>query len=125
MMKYDPDRTPNPKEWLAMDEGERIEHVLAYHRRIRAKLPNARLHAAIHAIIENQLAEGLEVVRETLGRLRAEGLNRPEAMRAIGSVLAEHLWNVVHKEGKEPKTNGPYFQALRSLTARSWSGDAS
>ena len=82
-MKYDPDITPEPGEWLSLDERERIELVLNHHRRIRAKLPNAQLHAVIHVIVENQLAEGFEVTRETLKRLKTEGIDRHEAIHAI------------------------------------------
>ena len=115
MMKYDPDRTPNPEAWLVLGEGERIEQVFAYHRRLPAKLPNARLHAAFHVVVESQLAAGVEVVRQTLGRLKAEGLDRHEAMHAVGSVLAEPGWNVACKKGQEAQTSALDFQALRSV----------
>ena len=115
MMKYDPDRTPSPEAWLALDEGERIEQVSAYHRQLPAKLPNARLRAAFHVVVESQLAAGVEVVRQTLGRLKAEGLNRHEAMPGIGSVLAKPGWSVARKEGQEAQTSELYFQALWSV----------
>jgi hypothetical protein len=109
-----------------LGEAERIELVAAYHKRTREKLPNLRLHSAFHAVVENQLAEGIEVVRETLGRLTAEGLDRHSGIHAIGSVLAAHLSNLVRNGPKKgTDTNEPYFRSLRSLTASTWVRDYS
>jgi hypothetical protein len=124
MKSYDPEQAPDSDEWLALGEAERIELVAAYHKRTREKLPNLRLHAAFHAVVENQLAEGIEVVRETLGRLMAEGLDRHSGIHAISSVLAEHLSNLMrHGPKKGTDTNEPYFRRLRSLTASTWVRD--
>jgi hypothetical protein len=47
-----------------------------------------RAHAANHVIVENQLAMGdATVVPATLARLMQEGLDRHDAIHAIGSVL--------------------------------------
>lgn len=119
-MRYDPATAPNPGEWLALDETQRLELVSAYHRRTRAKLPNTRLHAIVHAIVENQLAERIALVRDALERLRAEGLDRHDSIHAIGSVLIGHMWNLMREGATKPDPNGPYFQALRTLTASSW-----
>jgi hypothetical protein len=74
--------------------------------------------------VENQLAEGIEAVRETLERLMSEGLDRHEGIHAIGSVLAEHLSNLMRNGPKKgTDTNEPYFRRLRSLTASTWAGD--
>jgi len=70
--------------------------------RLGATLPNAHLHASIHAIVENQLAQEVVLMKDSLDRLRAEGLDRHEAIHAIGSV------------------HTPYFQALQGLTASRW-----
>src|SRR5438132_12245991 len=72
--RYDPQHARDPEAWLALDEAERTALVLQYHRRARVRLPNARLHATIHVVVENQVALGDEIpVRRTLERLRAEG----------------------------------------------------
>ena len=55
MKRYDPSRSPDPEEWLALDEGERQMLVEAYHRRARIRPPNRRLHAVFHVIVENQI----------------------------------------------------------------------
>lgn len=122
--RYDPEVGPDPKEWLALDEGERIELVERYHRDARVPLAKSarRPHAVIHTIVENQLAlEDQASVRETLSRLMGEGLTRHEAVHAIGSVLAEHIHDLLHEE--EPRATGDharYYDALRQLSAEKW-----
>ncbi|MDF0676784.1 MAG: hypothetical protein P0120_20975 [Nitrospira sp.] len=119
-MRYDPDAAPDPGNWLALDEAQRIELVSAYHQRLSTELPNAQLHAAIHVIVESQLAEEVEVTKDALVRLRAEGLDRHEAIHAIGSVLMKHVWDLLRSDAKPPDSNAPYFEALKGLTANSW-----
>jgi hypothetical protein len=119
-MKYDPAKAPDTATWLALDETQRLDLVSAYHRRMRVELPNANLHASAHVIVENQLAEGFALAKDALDRLRAEGLDRHEAIHAIGSVLMGHVWKILGEGAKTPNPNESYFQALRSLTVRSW-----
>ena len=52
-------------------------------------------HAALHAIVENQIALNLEPVVRAMHRLRNEGLTRHDAVHAIGSVVAEHLFDIL------------------------------
>jgi hypothetical protein len=59
--RYDPLETPDPQEGLDLDEGERLRPVEDFHRRARVRLPNAKVHAVMHAIIENQIALGDEI----------------------------------------------------------------
>lgn len=104
-----------------MDEGERIEHVAAYHRRKKIELPNLQLHAVVHVVIENQFALGEGVVVNTLARLQREGLSRHDALHAIGSVLAENLYQLMQEE--QQITGEPYRQyldRLQRLTADNW-----
>src|SRR5207249_12180852 len=94
--RYHPHHAPDPEAWLALDEGERTELVLQYHRRARVRLPNARLHATIHVVVENQVALGDEIPdRRTLDRLRAEGPDRREHDHAgrtdVGKVRPDTL----------------------------------
>jgi hypothetical protein len=119
-VKYDPEKAPDPNEWLSLDEDERISLAIQYHKQRREKLPNVRLHAALHVIIENQLAEQIPVVTETFARVMTEGLDRHEALHAIGSVLATHLFQQMKRQTKSIDPNDPYLKDLSSLTARSW-----
>ena len=121
MASYDPDTSPAPKDWLQADEGERIELVSAFHRRKKIMLPNLQLHAVVHVVVENQIALGEEMVVNTLARLRAEGLSRHDALHAIGSVLAENLYELMHED--ESATDEPYrryLERLQHLTAENW-----
>lgn len=66
--------------------------MLAYHERMRVQLPNAMLHATLHTIVENPNAMGDEtVVKDTLKRLQREGLDRHEAVHAVGSALVDQM----------------------------------
>jgi hypothetical protein len=50
----------------------------------------------------------------------AEGLDRHEAIHAIGSVLIGHVRDLMREGASTPDPNGPYVKALRTLTAHSW-----
>ena len=121
MKTYDPDAGPGATEWLAIDEAERIALVEAYHRRRRIEVPQLRLHATIHVIVENQIALGEAVVIDTVGRLQAEGLTRHDAVHAVGMVLAGQIYELLKvppADASDP--NPPYFDRLRRLTAAEW-----
>jgi len=121
MRRYDPLVAPVPEEWLSLDEGERIRLIDEYHRRARVRLPNRKAHAIFHAVIENQVAAGDEIpVRRTLARLMGEGLDRHEAIHAIGMALSEHIWDLWHRTEPKVDPNAPYFAALDRLTAEEW-----
>jgi hypothetical protein len=121
LKKYDPDVGASAQEWLAADEAKRIDLVRAYHRRAGVRLPNERLHAVIHVIVENQLALGEAVVVETLDRLQRDGLERHEAIHAVGMVLTEHLHGVMTTDGEvSPALHAPYFERLKRLSVEEW-----
>lgn len=122
MVDYDPDIGPIPAEWLALDEGSRIALAAEYHRASDPSVPNLQLHAAFHATVETQVAMGDELpVRRTLERLMAEGLDRHDAIHAVGSVLAETMYEILKTEGEtETDPNPAYFAALNRLSAKGW-----
>ena len=121
MKKYNPGVGPIATEWLATSEQDRFEMVIAYHRRRHISMPNHRLHAAIHVVVENQVALGEAVVVEALARLRNEGLDRHEAIHAIGMVLGEHLYDVLKTGGDPtPELHAPYFERLKHFSAEDW-----
>jgi len=120
MHKYNPDVNPDAAKWLALDEDERLRLVRDFHRRARAKLPNLEAHATVHAIVENQLAEGLPEATRALKRLLEAGLDRHDCIHAIASVLMEHIWNLTNKPPGEGDPHAPYLAGLERLTAESW-----
>jgi hypothetical protein len=118
---YDPLVAPDPDEWLALDEQERIEAVTDFHRRARIRVPNAKVHAVIHVVVENQIAEGDGLpVRRTLERLMGEDLDRHEAIHAIGMVLIGHMNDLMKAGDVEGDPNLPYYVELERLTAAEW-----
>jgi hypothetical protein len=121
MKRYDPDTAPNPEEWLALDEDERILLVKDFHRRARVQLPNANVHAAMHVAVENQIALGdsLPVKRE-LERLKRDGLDRHDAVHAIASVLADHMFTLVNEPQAIAGDPNEAYKALSRLTAHKW-----
>jgi hypothetical protein len=121
MERYDPDSPVDAEEWVALDEGERQYLVERYHLKKRIKMPNSRLHAAIHVIVENQLALGSEIPTQTvLARLMREGLSRHDAVHAIGSVLARHLFNLLKDGATGQDVKAEYYRKLEALTAEGW-----
>ncbi|MET4218599.1 hypothetical protein ABIB00_003817 [Bradyrhizobium sp. LB14.3] len=126
MLEYDPFVEPDPDQWLALDEQEQIDLVVAYHRRAGIRFPREQAHAIFHAIVERQIADTELPVRGTAERLMSEGLDRHEAIHAIGSVLAAHMHDLIHgaESGSDPDTrsdpNEAYFAELEALTADDW-----
>jgi hypothetical protein len=123
-MHYDPDRKLDVEAWLDLDEDERMSLIMDYHRRARIKLPNAKMHAIVHTIVENQAALGSGyVVAETLERLMGEGFDRHEAIHAVGSVLMGHILDL--QQGRlEGDLNEVYVQELAQLSAKKWRSGA-
>lgn len=118
METYDPHIAPEPEAWLALDEAGRQALVELYHEDVADEIESATLHAAIHTVVENQLAMQIPDVQQTLTRLLASGLDRHDAIHAIGSVLAEHMFDVM--KANTPASNSKYYRALKKLTAKAW-----
>jgi len=117
-VRYDPETPPDPDRWLGCDEAERLDAILRYHQKIRFKAGSLKIHAVLHAAIENQLAEGLRAVCDALERLRREGLDRHEALHAVGSVFVEQL--PVVRTDWQRFDQEEYERGLRELTVSSW-----
>ncbi len=121
--KYNPLRTPGPW-WEDLGELEQIRLVEMYHRRSRVRLPKVRAHAATHVAVENQIQLGDETpVAATLKRLQSEGLNRHDAIHAIGGELMSVMWEVSH-DRIQGDPNEAYYRRLEELTAAKWLAQA-
>lgn len=81
------------------------------------------MHAIIHAAVETQLAEGHGHALKALRRLLDEGLDRHDAVHAVGSVLAEQIYGALKGSSFD---EAAYQQGLDALSAESWhhSGEA-
>jgi hypothetical protein len=74
-------------------------------------------------VVESQIAMGDEIpVRSTAQRLMAEGLDRHDAVHAIGSVLAGFMNDLLRDPPPDADTdpNAQYFAELQQLTASGW-----
>ena len=121
VLKYDPLIGPNALAWTATDEAGRVAAVLKYHIGNKEAKPNDRLHAAIHAVVENQVAMGAGYpTAAVLARLIGQGLDRHDAVHAIGSLVSEHMFRAL----RDPSTGGSlganYEADLTALTAETW-----
>ena len=117
-MRYDPDKPVDAAEWLALAEMEQQLIVERYHKRARVRLPSLRMHAVIHAAIEPQVAEGHAAACRALERMLAEGLERHDAIHALGSVMAKHMFGIM-KEG-QAFDDAAYTRDLDALSAERW-----
>lgn len=120
MLRYDPEQAPNAAAWLALSEQAGIDLATQYHRDARIKLPDIRMHAMVHAVIENQIAVGHEPVVRAMTRLISAGLSRHDAVHAIGAVLAEQMFDLVRGTFPDDHPMVSYDAAVERLTAESW-----
>lgn len=119
--RYDPHTPPDADLWQGLDEDEQVQLVLAYHRAAGDVLPNPRAHAALHVVVENQIALGQTIpVAATLIRLQNEGLDRHEAIHAVASVLAGHMKDLLTTGELGGDPNREYYERLGGLTAEGW-----
>ncbi len=124
-MRYEADEQPHSEVWLELDESERIDAVMDYHRRTRVKLENPELHATARVVVENQVALGEATsVSATLDRLMDEGLDRHEAIHVIASNLMSIVYNVAHETDGDSDINAKYGRELGKLTATGWRSQA-
>jgi len=120
MESYDPLNAPDPDEWQSVDEQERIILVMEHHREAGVELPNERLHATVHVIVENQIALGDEIpARATLERLIREGLDRHDAIHAVGNVLVDYMQELAGGDAAA-NSNERYYEELKKLKAAEW-----
>ncbi len=120
-MQYEANDQPHSATWLELDETERVDAVMDYHRRAKLKLENLELHAMTHVVVENQVALGeATAVPATLNRLMHEGLDRHEAIHAVGSILMSMVFDVLHAPDAGGDINARYSRELTTLTAAGW-----
>jgi hypothetical protein len=119
-MDYDADVAPEPVAWLAVEEAERLAAVERHHRGLaqHARTPKPRLHAAIHQVVENQLAlDDPPAARRALARLMAGGLPRHEAIHALGLLVANAAAAAMDGRAYDPATHA---RELDALTVERW-----
>ncbi len=121
MKKYNPSYAPEPEEWLALDESEQINLVEVFHEDFKEEAPEGseRMHAAIHVVVENQLIE-TDYATAAVTRLIQQGLDRHEALHAVGAILAEDIFNIHRSKEGENWDEKAYNKRLQKLSAKRW-----
>lgn len=119
---YDPDIAPDPGEWLALPDSERIRLAQNYHVAARVKAPSIKFHALMHVSVENQIASGYGPSKKAVARLKLEGLSRHEAIHAIASVIVQFIFEL--KRGQTSEQQSSYQSrmgvAIGQLHAKQW-----
>ncbi|MFT3914664.1 MAG: DUF1841 domain-containing protein [Anaeromyxobacteraceae bacterium] len=92
---YDAERAPDAAPWSAASREDRVRAVEAFHAASQAPHPpieRARIHAALHVVVEDQLAKGEppEAAR-AVARLVAGGATRHAALHEVGRVASAAL----------------------------------
>ena len=120
MRDYDPSNSQDPKKWLSIDEDQRIYLIEQYHENSAEPIPEDgwELHAVFHCLIENQIAQDLDSVRETMAKLIRQGLSRHEAIHAIAALLGDDIFAIL--KNKTPFDEKRYRRRLNKLTAKRW-----
>jgi len=89
-----------------------------YHKHTHVRLPSPHMHAIMHAAIETQIAQGRAAAGRALERVMTEGLDRHDAVHALGSVLAKHMYAVM--KDRQPLDDKAYDADLDALSAERW-----
>ena len=122
-MRYDPARPPDPEAWLALHEDTRTELVVEYHRSRAIPLANVGFHAGVHVIAESVVAKDNLGAREKLDELVSAGLDRHEALHALGTIFIEALdacEAIEDEETTEEDVERFYTQRIAALSAEAW-----
>ena len=121
MKKYEPLFYGEKDEWLKLEDEERIALVLDYHENHDEEFEgeSIRLHAAMHVVVENQIALGEAYVEKTVARIMRQGVSAHEAIHAIAAILSEDIVSLLNSGEKEFSTK-KYRRKLEKLTAKRW-----
>ncbi|MFH1809069.1 MAG: DUF1841 family protein [Pseudomonadota bacterium] len=117
---YDADRGPDVGLWLALNQADMIAAVEYFHLRqhLRRRSEALRSHAVLHMAIETQVAEGQPPeAQQALRRLQKQGVDRHEAIHALGSVLSSHLGKALQTDRFDDEA---YAGALAVMDATTW-----
>ena len=120
---YDPNQSPAGQEWLNTPETERMRYVATFHMVNRLNSGSQKAHAAMHVIVENQIATGYGPTVKAMTRLQQGGLSRHEAIHAIGSVIAKQMYGVLPLTADKiprPDSQTQLNAAIEALQAEDW-----
>lgn len=111
MTTYDADAPPNPTDWLANSESEKLRLVRSFHLMGGAKSRDVKGHAASHVVVEDQVARGFGPTCRAIVRMQSRGVSRHEAVHAVAEVVLDCLrW--------EPESTADAGTRHREMNAR-------
>ena len=121
IIDYDAEKPPNPEDWLREDPDVLSLAIEKYHEEqgIDPGEGGMILHALMHEIVENQIAEDIPSVRSAIERLIRQGLSRHDSIHAVASVLSEDIFRSLKGE-IEAFDITKYRMRLEKLTAKKW-----
>ncbi len=119
---YNPEIAPSPADWLGMPEHERVRIVSTFHMVHRLKAGDTKGHAAMHVIVEHQIAMGFGPTVRAMARLQAQGLSRHDSLHAVGSVVCSHMFEAMRKPANADSgaLQSEINAAIERLDAGSW-----
>lgn len=119
---YDPAKAPEPADWLALSESERMRVVQTFHAVNRIKVPHMKGHSAFHVIVENQIAQGFGPSVRAVDRLQREGLSRHDAVHAVASVVSEVSYEAMSGQSPDEAATmqSRMNAAIERLSASQW-----
>lgn len=109
MHTYDPAKSPDRRQWLAMEEPDRINLVRKFHEAGGDAVENPTAHYGLNVTVETQIALDTPLVRQALGRLRKQGLSRHDGIHAIGNVIAKHMQNLIRSQYDPARDPNDYY----------------
>jgi hypothetical protein len=113
---YDPINGPD-EEWFGLTEDEQLHEVKLAHADEPFEDESAEtMHCAIHAVVERQIAAGEPSVKAKIEEFLAAGVDRHEALHAIGWAISETIFDCVH----DLKSHPNFSDRLSALTLESW-----
>ena len=96
-----------------------MDVILPYHLEEFGEDDNLTAHAAVHGVVENQIAMGEEFpTRQTVERLMKEGIDWHEAIDAVGAVVMAQRWDA-RKDGRI-FDEARYCEEFRDFTVAKW-----
>ncbi len=126
-MKYDPAKRVEPQWWRSLGAEERVSLIEAAHVVLPAwhhPVPESRPHALLHVVAENLAARGDEIpVYAALQRLVRQGLQRHDAIHALGNACSEHARAIGSGRASpdDPPPEGQ-IKSAAAMTVAKWRG---
>jgi hypothetical protein len=92
--EYDAATGPDRRQWLAAGTSRRLEAIHRHHQATGPEPADGKphLHALVHYLVENQVAAAdPPEAAAALERLRAEGLDRHDAVHVIAAAIVRYI----------------------------------